>query len=170
MNTGPPKKPLGLKLIQGTWRKDRDGHQPLVPPEIAAEMPEPPQFLSPFALIEWFRLAPALHAMGCLTEVDAAAFAVRCELWADFLEASERCTEHGKVIKTGERIETDSNGKVVKSGGNFIENPFFSIKKRCAELLLRYDAVFALNPGSRASMNMPGESTLPANPFAKVAT
>jgi phage terminase small subunit len=59
-------------------------------PEIPATVPEPPDFLMPSAKDEWHRLAEGLHRIGLLTALDASAFAVYCQTFARWQQAS-RC-------------------------------------------------------------------------------
>jgi len=45
---GRKKKPDELKVLEGTWRKDRDGDRPpSVAPDGLVEFPEPPKHLTP---------------------------------------------------------------------------------------------------------------------------
>jgi P27 family predicted phage terminase small subunit len=153
---GPPRKPTKLKLIQGTFRQDRAvGHEPK--PDI--EIPQVPAHLSDEAKVEWGRVSQELAQLGLLTRIDRAALAAYCECWADWVEASRLCaTKDGqdrKVIKT--------------AAGNFVENPYYSIKKRSAELMHKFLTEFGMTPASRTRIDA---SPLPAgklgNPFAEI--
>lgn len=109
--------------------------------------------------MEWGRISQDLAQLGLLSRIDRAALAVYCECWSDWVEASKMC-----VTKEG------NDRKVIKTAaGNFVENPYFSIKKRCAELLHKYIQEFGLSPASRTKIDA---SPLPAlesgNPFAEI--
>jgi P27 family predicted phage terminase small subunit len=154
--TGPPKKPTNLKLIQGTFRKDRvAGHEPQ--PEI--EIPPVPAHLSDEAKVEWGRVSQELYQLGLLSRIDRAALAAYCECWSDWVEASRLCaTKDGqdrKVIKT--------------AAGNFVENPYYSIKKRSAELMHKFLTEFGMTPASRTRIHAsPLPAGQPGNPFSEL--
>jgi len=64
-----PRKPKQLKIVQGTYRKDRaNPHEPKPQPRI----PSCPWELCDTAKKEWRRLAPELHQLGLLTALDRA--------------------------------------------------------------------------------------------------
>jgi P27 family predicted phage terminase small subunit len=158
--TGPPRKPTALKLIEGTWRADRAPRNEARP---APELPPIPQHLSGEARKEWRRVARRLSRLGLLSSIDRAALAVYCECWADWVEASRRCVgadgKDLKVIKTGEKIkyETGPDGQQVileRSGGNFVENPYFTIKKRSAEIMHKFLIEFGMTPAARTRINV----------------
>lgn len=150
--TGPPKKPTALKLIQGTYRKDRvAGNEPK--PEIA--IPAVPTELSGEAKEEWTRVSEELRQLGLLSRIDRAALAAYCECWADFIEATKKTVELGKVIKT--------------AAGNVIENPYYTIKKRSAELMHKFLTEFGMTPASRTRIDAsPLPADKPGNPFAAI--
>ena len=84
--------------------------------------------------------------------------AAYAENYSDWVDACHRCVgENGKdmkVIKTGENIKYDSDGKVTeRSGGNFVENPYYSIKKRSSELMHKFAVEFGLTPASRTRLS-----------------
>lgn len=149
--TGPPKKPTNLKLVEGTFRKDRaPANEPK--PEIA--VPGPPAHLAASAKAEWKRVAKELAQLGLLSRIDRAALAAYCEAWADWVDASKLCAN--KVDENG----NVSDRKVIKTAaGNFIENPYFSIKKRSMELMHKFLTEFGMTPASRSRINVLVEET-----------
>jgi P27 family predicted phage terminase small subunit len=129
-----------LKLIEGTFRRDRDGNTP--EPPSGEKVPRPPLKLDRIAQREWKRIATPLHAMGVLKEIDTSALLAYCEAWSDFVDARNKLAESGaKVIKT--------------KNGNIIENPYYSIKKRAMEILLRFQIEFGITPSSRMRIQVP---------------
>jgi len=134
------KKPTNLKLIQGTFREDRAQRNEPTPP---IEIPVVPAHLSDEAKVEWERVSQELAELGLLTKIDRAALAAYCDCWADYLEAAKLCAnkdgQDRKVIKT--------------AAGNFVENPYFSIKKRCLELMHKFLTEFGMTPVSRTRIN-----------------
>jgi P27 family predicted phage terminase small subunit len=68
------------------------------------------------------------------------------------------------VIKTGEKIRygTDANGQrvvVEKTGGNFVENPYYSIKKRSMELMHKFMTEFGMTPAARTRIEAKPQET-----------
>src|SRR5262245_55563949 len=112
---GRPRKPTALKEAEGTARPDRAVNEP----RPMTDIPKIPPHLSKEAKKEWRRSAEELASLNLISRIDRATFAAYCETWSDWVDACEKVKEFGKVIKT--------------KSGNFIENPYFSIKKRCAE-------------------------------------
>jgi P27 family predicted phage terminase small subunit len=143
--TGPPKKPTSLKLLQGTFRRDR-----VAPNEAKPEtaIPEMPKHLSPIAQKEWQAMTAELYNLGLLSRIDGAALAAYCECYNDWVESSAKCaTGEGP---NGEPLDR----KVIKTAaGNYIENPYYSIKKRSMELMHKFLTEFGMTPASRTRIN-----------------
>jgi phage terminase small subunit len=80
---GRRPKPRNLKIVQGTFRRDRAKNEPQ-PVSIA---PSCPRWLPAAAKSEWRRLKPELEELGLLTELDRAGFAGYCASVARFRQA-----------------------------------------------------------------------------------
>jgi P27 family predicted phage terminase small subunit len=138
---GPPRKPTGLKIVEGTFRKDRAAPNE---PKPRVTIPRPPPHLSSEARSEWRRVSHELYLLGLLSRIDRAALAAYCECWSDWVDASKMCaTVDGK------------DRKVMKTqAGNLVENPYFSIKKRSMELMHKFLTEFGMTPASRSQINV----------------
>jgi len=145
---GPPKKPTELKLVEGTYRKDRVAKDE---PKPKAAIPKPPKHLGAIALEEWHRIVKELADNGLMTNLDRAALVAYCEFWEHYVEASDKLKNNGK--NTGLVFTT--------SAGNRVENPYFSIKKRCAELMHKFLIEFGMTPASRTRVSAPLSKTEP---------
>ena len=140
MKTGRPRIPTALKLIRGTQRADRMNPNE---PKPAVDIPPAPAHLSDEARAEWERITPELAALGLLSRIDRASLAAYCEFWADFVQACAMC-----ATKEGQ------DRKVIKAAtGTLIENPYYTIKKRSAELMHKFATEFGLTPASRTRIN-----------------
>jgi phage terminase small subunit len=53
--------------------------KPKPQPEIAADVPEPPPFITGYAADEWWTTAPELHRLGLLTRIDVPSLAAYCQ-------------------------------------------------------------------------------------------
>lgn len=133
---GRPPKAKALKVIQGTWRADRDAHRPWIP----AKAPRQPPGMSPLARGCWQRLAPKLVELGLLTELDRESFTALCESWALYRRMEALITELGETYET-------------KTG--FIRpRPEIGIRDRALSQLQRSCAAFGLEPVSRSRLNL----------------
>jgi P27 family predicted phage terminase small subunit len=144
--SGPPKKPTKLKLLRGTFRKDRALENE---PQPETAIPAVPAHLSDEAKVEWGRISQELHGLGLLSRIDRAALAAYCESWSDWIDATRMCAS-----------QDGNDRKVVRTkSGNVIENPYYSIKKRAAELMHKFATEFGMTPASRTRISAsPSES------------
>jgi len=129
--------PSNLKIIRGTWRRDRAR---VDEPQPAPELLPCPEFLSPKAKEEWNRLGPELFELGLLTKLDRAAFSVYCQAFANWHEASEKLESEGAV-------RTTKRGDMVKS-------PWVTIERHAFEELLLIAREFGMTPSSRGRVSV----------------
>jgi P27 family predicted phage terminase small subunit len=127
MIRGNKRKPRELKVIEGTFRQDREVEHP---PKLEDSLPLPPKRISPAALVIWNEIVPDLYAAGLLKRIDKNNIAVYCQFTEDFYAASEKVQLEGTTIVT--------------TGGNVIENPQVSIMKRFAELMFKFGVEFGI--------------------------
>jgi len=81
------KKPTNLKILQGSFRKDRS--KPGEPkPAILADL-RPPAWMDRHAKTFWRKQAPKLVAMGILTEIDTDLLAVAAETYSTWRKATD---------------------------------------------------------------------------------
>ena len=85
---GPPKKPTQLKILQGTFRKDREPENEPEPEKIEEEI-NPPSHLSWMAKKKWKELVPELIELGLLTNIDLGALEICREAYAMAIEAKK---------------------------------------------------------------------------------
>ena len=133
---GPYKTPTKLKLLRGTYRADR---APKAEPVPTSAPPDCPAQLSGEAKVEWERLSAELAALGLLTGVDRAALAAYCDNWAAWIGAVAKCKKDGNVIAARD--------------GRLVINPYFSIKKRSADLMHKFLTEFGMTPASRTRIS-----------------
>jgi P27 family predicted phage terminase small subunit len=136
-----PRKPTKLKLIEGTFRKDR--HQENEPDPVI-EIPPCPQHLTGEAKVEWERITPELELVGLVSHLDVAALSTYCTAYA-FVQATEKLCfdEEGKP----KLFYRDSDNAIA-------ENPHFGAWKRSVEILHRYATEFGMTPVSRSRINV----------------
>jgi P27 family predicted phage terminase small subunit len=143
---GPRPIPTHLKLLRGN-----PGHQKLnkdePQPQVPAEVPEPPRFLSGYAADEWWRVAPELHRLGLLTVLDVGAFAAYCVAYAHWRTAEEALAEMAK------RDATTSGLLIKTSSGDAAQNPVVGIARRAAADMVRFASDFGMSPAARARIS-----------------
>ena len=106
MKPGPPPKPTALKLLEG-YSKDRiNENEPCPPP--AVDLTPPDGLMTPEAIAEWHRTAPALAASGVLTTADITGFVMYCNLYAQYINIS-------KITLDCEIVEAPRTGTVITS-------------------------------------------------------
>jgi P27 family predicted phage terminase small subunit len=104
------------KLIRGNTGHRRIS-EPLTPTLPAAPI-DPPDWLPPDARAEWRRLAPELHGLGLLTELDQSVFAAYCASVARWREAERQLArteggsladaDHARVVRAARLAMADA--------------------------------------------------------------
>lgn len=128
---GPSKKPAELKLLEGTFRNDRD----TTGPKPAPVKPQYPSWLPRKAKLKWNELAPKLERLGLLTEVDGEEFARYCLYSVRQREAEEDVEKRGLLVP-GEK-------------GGLVKNPACQLARDYGTAASRLAAKFGLNPADR---------------------
>ena len=132
---GPPKKPTKLQLLKGN-----PGRRPLNrrEPRPRARMPRVPAHLSAPAKTAWKMIAPKLHRLGLLTEIDGLALGLLCDSYGRYLEAEKKLRKEGELIKTEK--------------GNLVQSPYLAIRNRHFDQIRRLLAEFGMTPSARANL------------------
>ncbi len=133
-------KPTALKVLQGTDRKDRIN---IKEPKPEIGIPTCPYFLSTAAKNEWNRIAPELEGLGLVSELDRAALAGYCELYARWGKALRKLKKHGEVKET-------PNGSVQVS-------PWLSIARSAEREMRLFMGEFGMTPCSRTKVSGRGK-------------
>jgi P27 family predicted phage terminase small subunit len=137
--------PTHLKLLRGN-----PGRHPIRPepePEISAEIPDPPVYLTGYAADEWWTIAPQLHRLGLLTTVDLTMFAAYCDAYMQWRLASEAMAR----MRVNDPV---MSGLIIKTkNGEAEHNPLVSIARKAAGDMLRYASEFGLTPCARTRIS-----------------
>ena len=135
------RKPLPSKIILlkgGT----KHTHRPLRKnePKPPTTIPKCPEHLDKEAQAEWKRMAKELKPLGILTQLDKAIFAVYCQAFSTWAQATRKITEMGMV-------------RVTKNG--FTEqNPFLPIANKAKEQMMKALIEMGMTPSSRARVKV----------------
>ena len=135
---GRKKKPIELKIVQGTTRKDRDGPKVDIA-SVDLEVPPPPVHLGEIAAQQWELLAAQLVAKKLLHRTDWNCLEVYCVAYEQFRQSTTAYA--GKVCVTG-------------AMGGDVKNPALTARKEAAGMMVQYGAMLGLDPSSRSSLNV----------------
>ena len=146
-----PRKPTKLKLIHGTFRKDRaPANEP--EPEKVTDIPRPPSYLDKYAKKLWKSLAGELVEKGILTVVDIPALEITCELYGQYRLA------HEAVFCP---VDPETGKKVKRSLAEYMEGrnsqtmPEHIAMTKAFSMFRAYLIEFGLTPASRSRLDVP---------------
>lgn len=146
---GPAPKPTALKKLAGNpGKRALPKHEPK--PKAGTVAPKAPAHLDKLGKAEWNRVAPELHRLGLLTDVDHAALEAYCTVYARWCDAERLLAKEGLTFET-------PNGYVQ-------QRPELSIAHKALEMIKVFCAEFGLTPSSRARMQVP-EPPKPEDPL-----
>jgi P27 family predicted phage terminase small subunit len=115
-------------------------------------VPTCPTWLHREAKREWRRIVPHLEQLGLLTQVDRAALAAYCQLYARWWEAERAIREHGLTQET--------------ESGYVTQRPEVGIANTALTQMRRYLVEFGLTPAARTRIDAPTAPERPRNAFA----
>ena len=142
---GHPRKPEALKKLHGTARKDRAVESSAT----ATGMPTRAIGLSSQAGRVWESLAPKLHDLGLLAEIDQSTFAVYCQAYADWLEVTRVLNKRGIA---NWYTETESGYRQVI--------PEVAVRDKVYQVMQRLGTRFGLDPSSRSGIATDGRQKI----------
>jgi P27 family predicted phage terminase small subunit len=146
---GRPKKPTQLKLIQGTFRKDRNSeNEP--EPEKVIEIPKPPSYLTKYAKKLWKVLTAELIEQEILTKVDIPALEACCEAYG---RAAHEAVFRPRDLETGKLMKR-TLAEYMK-GRNSQTMPEYTAMTKAFNTFKTYLIEFGLTPASRGRINIP---------------
>ena len=136
MTKGRKPKPTTLKLVTGTYRKDRANKDE---PKPQLKIPSPPDFLNADALQEWGRMSEKLYQLGMLAEIDRGIFAAYCQAFGRWAEAERLIKEKGFLAKT--------------SNGNIIQSPLVGIANKAMKEMRDNAAIMGIPATMRTKVH-----------------
>lgn len=149
--TGRPCKPTQLKVIQGTYRKDRAAaNEPQ--PEKVSNVPKPPAYLTKYAKTLWVSLATELTEQGILTKIDIPALEACCEAYGQYRAAHE-AVFHPHDPDTGKRIKRTLEEYMDKRNSQTM--PEYTAMTKAFNLFKTYLIEFGMTPASRGRISIP---------------
>lgn len=140
---GRPPKPTALRLVEGN-----PGKRPInkAEPKPGRQLPRCPKWLPKAAKAVWRDLAPRLHRIGVLTEVDGRTLAVFCVTYTRWRAAEEYLAKHDHTYEV-----YNDEGELKYIG----QRPEVSIAKNLAVLVRGYAQELGLTPSARSRIQLP---------------
>lgn len=140
MTAGRPKKPPQLKILEGSFRKDRDdlGISQMKP----VGMPECPAWLPKSAAKYWGEIGPKLEQVGLISLLDSAAFAAHCDSVGKFEEITE------KLATVEHMLDKTPNGLMIQSA-------LFTIRNKLWDQVMKSAGEFGLTAAASGKVKAP---------------
>lgn len=137
---GPKKQPSNLVDLRGNPGK-REVNKNEPKPKVSNEVPKPPKHVGKHGKKIWRKLAPELHRLGLLTEIDLQQFELYCYNYNLFMEA---------------RISLESSDKLyyTTDKGGMSKRPEIEIINKAVITMDRIGKNFGLDPSSRTTLKV----------------
>lgn len=136
--SGRKAKPIGVHILQGTFRADRHNAAEVEAPVI---IPDPPKSLKGEAMAEWDRITRLLAEAKCIADLDRSALAAYCIEWARYVTANNR-------LRVANTLLAES------TKGTKMPHPLLRVSDRALANMLRICQEFGLTPASRSRLNI----------------
>jgi P27 family predicted phage terminase small subunit len=140
---GRPRKPIQVKIAEGNRAK---GPAPSVEQEVSLPVspncPKAPEHLSDLAKEEWEYMAPLIYDSDLLRIPDEKAFALYCEIYAQWRRCCEEHREEGYALT------------VINAKGHIAMNPLIKVFEKCNTQMLAFLTQFGLTPASRGKVTV----------------
>ena len=142
---GRRPKATRLKVLAGNpGKRPLNGEEP----QPKRSIPRCPDHLDADAKKEWKRLTKELDEVGLLSDMDRAALAAYCVVYARWVRAERKVASLGAVLETAD--------------GNLYQNPHLAVANQALDQMHRLGPLFGLDPSSRSRMHV----QLPKKPSA----
>jgi len=122
-------------------------------PKPKAKKPSAPRHLTGEAKREWNRVSKQLFDLGLLTEVDRAALAMYCTVWARYVRAEE------------ELARVDAEWVASTDKGFEHQSAWLQVSNKAMKLVKAMLAEFGMSPSSRSRVTVVKQEE--ENPFEK---
>lgn len=148
---GRPRKPTQLKVLEGSFRKDRDGHGPIVDSGVPVCPDDAPECVKQ----AWQEIAPVLANQGLLSAVDRMPFYAYMDSYTKFVMVSQ-------AIGTLEAmLEETPNGYIQMSQA-------FHIRNKLWQEVMKAGKEFGHTPAARSAIKSPQQGQLDLGGFEEL--
>lgn len=147
---GRKKKPVELKMIEGTYRKDRDN---LNAPKVTGDLVSPPNYFSQEQTDVW-KYAIENAPKGLLKKLDISILEIWVTAYVTYRESYAKVQEMGQVMTS--------------PSGYPIVNPYLSNMNKQATIMMKAASELGFTPTSRSKVSVEQEQT-EVDPWAVIA-
>jgi P27 family predicted phage terminase small subunit len=134
-----PRKPKNQKILEGTFRKDRDPKN-IPEPDKLITVPPPPNHLGKFAKQAWKILSKKLVDNGLLSELDMLSFQMLCVNIGIYRDCLSNIQKEGTSRYLGTR-----NSQTALE---------LTTMNKAMAMIKQFSALFGLSPSDRAKMGI----------------
>lgn len=154
---GPTARPAELKILDGSYRPDRDDNPATGPQFENLDNLIAPAYLDEVATEHWNEIARQLNAQGILKKPDVTALAAYCQAFSLWKRCNQSVEEFGVLIEAG--------------NGTFKANPAAQIGLSAQSTMLKHAQEFGITPSARVRLRDRGvdskDKTAPRDNKAK---
>lgn len=141
----PRPQPTRLKILKGNPGCRR---LPRFEPTPAVGIPDPPTWLTPYALEIWQSDAPILLGMRVMTRADWGVFALYCSSLAAVRAAEESMKEQAELVGRA----ADGYIQPGKDPSTYTRHPLYNISLESGKAALRYAVELGMTPSARTKI------------------
>jgi len=135
-----PKKPIQLKIIEGTAKINRD-RLPIQEPQYGNPGPlPPPDDLDDIGKAKWNEIYPQILEAGILKSTDLGSFKNYCQQWSVWTDAVSIIRSQGVVVED--------------LSGNQKKNPACTVLNEASKEIRALETLFGLNPSARGGLDV----------------
>lgn len=140
-----PKKPTKLKVLQGTYRKDRElSNQVVLDP--VKEVPQAPEWLNDYGIKQFDLAIREIYKIGIVAEVDLALLAAYANEMGNYIEMEKDLKENGRLL-----VFYNDDGSIRYSQ----QKPEVSMSKQSLKYALQLASQFGFTPAGRTKIGVP---------------
>jgi P27 family predicted phage terminase small subunit len=142
---GRKRKPTILKVLEGTWRRDRANPNEPNPDPIFPW--PPPAFLHRDAKDEWRRLRDKYGPLNVINELHRGVLTIYCQAWSQVKEAEKDIQGRGTFVEVDRVVQVHGQDIVVKVT---IKNPYCALRKEGLETLRKAAVELGITPSAQS--------------------
>lgn len=159
---GQNRKTRGAKIINGTFRKDRNPKKELQS-KLLTDIPKVPETLNRFGAAKWKEICRELIANEVLTVLDLPALEMCCVAYSDFCEAHDAV--HYRKAKNGKKVRQSIAQYM--AGRNSQTMPEYTAYKQAFTLYKSFMTEFGLSPVARNRIDI-SKTSSEADPIGEL--
>ena len=146
MSGGQNRKPTVMKIIEGTYRKDRTvPNEPT--PEVVTIPPPMPDNLNEYGQREWEKMTLELTKIGMLTTIDSSQLAAYCNEMGNYWE----CEAARRKVRN-----EDLSEEAMDAAAMFFKN-YFDMAQKHLNHARAIAIQFGFTPAARTRISVPKE-------------